>query len=64
LSYFEPLIAEIQENPLPVGYSTYLRHQVEQLAAQWGETVKARKSSPCVLAQKSNQQTPTTETRG
>jgi len=64
LSYFEPLIAEIQQNPLPAGYSTYLRNQVKQLAAKWGETVKARQSSPGVLAQKSNQQTPKTETRG
>lgn len=64
LSYFEPLIAEIQKNPLPAGYSAYLRHQVKQLAAKWGETMKARKSSHCVLAQTSNQQTPKTETRG
>ena len=35
LTYFEPLIAEVQERPLPPGYSAYLRKKVSQLAETW-----------------------------
>lgn len=64
LSYFDPLLVELQEYPLPAGYADYLRHQIKKLAAQWAQRVKAKQSSPGVLAQKSNQQTPKPETRG
>lgn len=45
--YFESVITEIQEQPLPPGYSSYLRRTVERLAAQWvgrntGEQSSAR----------------------
>jgi hypothetical protein len=42
LSYFEPLIAEIQENPLPAGYSGYLRMKVRQFAESWNESAKLK----------------------
>jgi len=35
LSYFEPLIAEIQATPLPVGYSAHLRNQLKRLLKKW-----------------------------
>jgi hypothetical protein len=43
LSYFEPLIAEIQEKPFPPGYSEYLRKKVRQFAEDWDESAKASK---------------------
>lgn len=39
--YFEPLIAEIQKEPLPPGYSGYLRKKVRQLTEMWNESVKS-----------------------
>lgn len=45
IRYFEPLIAEIQENPLPPGYSAYLRKKVQQLAGHWRESVKSRQTA-------------------
>jgi hypothetical protein len=42
LAYFEPVIAEIQETPLPPGYSAYLRREIQQLAIQWHESTKSR----------------------
>jgi hypothetical protein len=42
LSYFEPLIAEIQGKPLPAGYSGYLRMKVRQFAKSWKESAKSR----------------------
>jgi hypothetical protein len=41
LSYFEPLIAEIQEKPFPPGYSSYLRGKVRQFAESWNESTKS-----------------------
>jgi len=35
LTYFESLIAEMQERPLPAGYNTYLRAKLVQLAKAW-----------------------------
>jgi hypothetical protein len=43
LRYFEPLIAEIQGNPLPPGYSAYLRRKIQQLAKSWRESAKSRR---------------------
>lgn len=43
LQYFEPLIAEILEKPLPPGYSGYLRKKVKELTATWNESVKSGK---------------------
>jgi hypothetical protein len=31
MSYFEPLIAELQATPLPAGYSEHLRNQLKRL---------------------------------
>jgi len=45
LAYFEPLIAEVQGNPLPPGYSAYLRKKVKQFAESWNESVKSGKSA-------------------
>lgn len=41
-SYFEPLIAEVREKPLPLGYAEYLRKQVRQLAKDWNELRESR----------------------
>jgi hypothetical protein len=35
LSYFEPVIAEVQSNPLPDGFPGYLRGQLRRLANSW-----------------------------
>ena len=39
--YFEGLIAEIQKQPLPPGYSGYIRKKVRQLTEMWNESVKS-----------------------
>jgi hypothetical protein len=39
MSYFEPLIAEIQAKPLPAGYSKYLNDQVQRLLKKWRAVV-------------------------
>ena len=41
LRYFDPLIAEIQQEPLPPGYPAYLREKVRQLSALWDQNVKS-----------------------
>jgi hypothetical protein len=38
LAYFEGLIAEIRERPIPVDYREYLRKKVEQLRIAWAKT--------------------------
>ncbi len=43
LRYFEPLIAEIREEPFPPGYSDYLRKKIRQFAEMWSESVKSGK---------------------
>jgi hypothetical protein len=35
MSYFEPLIAELQTTPLPAGYSAHLRNQLQRLLKMW-----------------------------
>jgi hypothetical protein len=35
MAYFEPLVAEVQANPLPDGYSGYLRGKLQRLAQSW-----------------------------
>ena len=40
LSYFEPVIAEIQETPLPPGYTAYLRKKVKELTETWNASAK------------------------
>jgi len=57
LHYFDQLIAEIQKQPLPPGYSAYLRDKIRKLAALWDE--KAKSSSP---ARKEGDQPPSSET--
>ncbi len=37
LRYFEGLIAEIRERPLPAGYREYLQRKIEQLAKAWAK---------------------------
>ena len=44
LRYFETIIAEIQEQPLPAGYTDYLRTTVKRLAKTWDESAHKRKS--------------------
>ena len=39
MAYFEPLIAEIQANPLPAGYSAYLGKKIQQFSKTWQESV-------------------------
>ena len=41
LRYFEQLIEEIQKEPLPPGYSAYLRKKIKQFGVLWNETVKS-----------------------
>jgi hypothetical protein len=41
LHYFDPLIAEIQKEPLPSGYPVYLREKIMKLAALWDEQAKS-----------------------
>jgi len=41
LTYFSPLIAEVQEKPFPPGYSGYLRKKVRQFAEAWKESVES-----------------------
>jgi len=41
LRYFDPLIAEIQKEPLPSGYPAYLREKIKKLATLWDENVKS-----------------------
>lgn len=43
LRYFEPLLEEIQQQPLTSDYREYLRLKNQQLQASWDETVKSRK---------------------
>ena len=35
LAYFEPIIAEIQQTPLPPDYSEHLRQEIRQLVRKW-----------------------------
>lgn len=41
LAYFEALLSEIRDQPLPPGYREYLRTKVAQLALMWEETKAA-----------------------
>ena len=45
-SYFSSLIDEIQEKPLPPGYSEHLRRKVRQLIRAWTESVKMTATFP------------------
>lgn len=45
LAYFESLIAEVQGNPLPPGYSAYLRKKAKQFAESWNQSLKSGKSA-------------------
>jgi hypothetical protein len=45
MAYFVPLIAEIQAKPLPAGYSTHLRSQLQRLSETWSKGVRDRKGS-------------------
>ena len=46
LRYFEQLIVEIQGEPLPPGYSAYLRKKMKSLGALWSETMKSGAQAP------------------
>jgi hypothetical protein len=49
LKYFEGLVAEIRERPLPADYRAYLQKKVEQLTRAWAkESVKLLKIGGCV----------------
>ncbi len=45
LSYFEPLIAEIQEKPLPPGYADYLRTKLVQFVENWKGSATSSKEA-------------------
>jgi len=45
MAYFEQLMAEVQGNPLPPGYSAYLRKKVKQFAESWNQSLKPGKSA-------------------
>ena len=57
LRYFDPLIAEIQKEPLPSGYPIYLREKIKKLAALWDENLKSSSR-----ARKEQDQPPSPET--
>jgi hypothetical protein len=57
LRYFDPLIAEIQQKPLPPGYQAYLREKVKKLAALWCGALKSD-----ARARKGGDQQPSNET--
>ena len=44
IRYFEPLIAEVKAQPLPPGYSAYLRQKIRQLERNWKESIQSRQS--------------------
>jgi hypothetical protein len=46
LAYFESIIAEIQEQPFPPGYSAYLRKKKSQLAERWNQPVQSGELAP------------------
>jgi hypothetical protein len=49
LAYFEGLVAEIRERPLPADYREYLQKKVEQLTRAWTkESLKLPKSGGCI----------------
>jgi hypothetical protein len=49
LAYFEALVSEIQERPLPADYREYLRRKVVQLAKEWAkESVKGSRNRGCL----------------
>lgn len=47
LRYIEPVIAEIQSEPFPPGYSNYLRRKVQQFAGIWS-SAQQKASCPAV----------------
>lgn len=48
LAYFESLITEMQERPLPADYGSYLRKKVVQLAGAWAKkSAKGPKNGGC-----------------
>jgi hypothetical protein len=50
LAYFEGLIAEIRERPIPADYREYLRKKVEQLRSAWTEeSAKLLQKAPQVV---------------
>jgi len=49
LAYFEALVSEIQQRPLPADYRDHLRRKVVQLARTWAkESVKGPKNGGCL----------------
>ena len=43
MAYFKPLVAEVQANPLPDGYSGYLRRKLRRLAESWDKSTLDKK---------------------
>jgi len=43
ITYFEPLVAEVQTNPLPDGYAGYLRGKLQRLVECWGKATFDKK---------------------
>ena len=48
LRYFEGLVAEVRERPLPAGYREYLQKKIEQLEKAWAkESARTPKNGGC-----------------
>ena len=45
MTYFLSIVDEIQEEPLPPGYSAHLRTKVKQLAEAWKEAMESTKAA-------------------
>ena len=62
LYYFLPIIAEVQREPLPRGYSNYLQHKLDSFTAAWEVGQHQRKENggrvPFVSEQRSDEVAP------
>ncbi len=64
LRYFQSLIEEIQEKPLPPGYTTYLRRKIKQLAEMWRNVPRQHSKEQCQNNPRSSSGTSAEATRG
>ena len=46
LAYFEPLICEVQQQPLPANYQNHLLHQLQKLTQRWTQMQQASRMNP------------------
>ncbi len=64
LRYFQSLIEEIQEKPLPPGYTTYLRRKIKQLTEMWINAPRQHSQDQSQNNPRSSSGTPTEATGG